>query len=230
MLLVGVAGGVHHFNHAGKHVRLGDVVVSMSTTSDDPMYAHCIKVGHGENNGFTYKIRPFTCKNKVLQNIALSLESIVRAEWTKVRPWEIYLEEGLENLKHQEIDFHRPASDKDLRRIRQANGSVVCFEHPVAMCKQEIRVNTPVVRHGAIGSGKLVTRIPDIRRHFSDTCGVCAFDLDFEAVLMSLEGNRNESMLVIRGVSDYVDGTQKEWQPYSALAAASYMKALIMAL
>lgn len=230
VLLVGVAGGVHHFNNAAKHVRPGDVVVSMTTVADEQMYVHCARVGNGEDGDFVYKIRPFACRNKILQNVALSLDSIVRAEWDKVRPWEIYLEEGYELLRDQEINFSRPTSDKDLRKIRQSDGSVVCMEHPVSLCAKDVRANTPEVRYGPIGSGRLVTRAQDVRKHFSDRSAICAFDLDFEAVLESLEGNRNESFLVIRGISDYFDGTRKEWQPYAALAAASYMKALIIAL
>jgi hypothetical protein len=34
--------------------------------------------------------------------------------------------------------------------------------------------------------------------------------------------------MIIRGISDYHDGTlNKEWQPYSSLCAASFMKTLI---
>jgi hypothetical protein len=51
-----------------------------------------------------------------------------------------------------------------------------------------------------------------------------------DAVLESLEGNGNESFLIIRGIVDYTDWSRKEWQPYSSMAAAAYMKTLIMDL
>ena len=51
----------------------------------------------------------------------------------------------------------------------------------------------------------------------------------FNQVLESIVGNRKESFTLIRGVSDYIDGTTKSvaWQPYSALAAAAIMKSII---
>jgi len=47
----------------------------------------------------------------------------------------------------------------------------------------------------------------------------------------SIAGNCKDSFLVIRGIADYGDGMSKrEWQPYAAVAAASYMKALLLSI
>ncbi|VDP79568.1 unnamed protein product [Echinostoma caproni] len=47
----------------------------------------------------------------------------------------------------------------------------------------------------------------------------------------SVLGNGLDSFLIIRGIADYVEGRQgTQWQPYAALAAASFMKAVIMEL
>ena len=47
-------------------------------------------------------------------------------------------------------------------------------------------------------------------------------------VLESIVGNRKESFLFVRGACDYFDGTKNVvWQPYSALAAAAFMKSVI---
>lgn len=41
-------------------------------------------------------------------------------------------------------------------------------------------------------------------------------------------GNRKDNYLVLRGIADYRDGTKrKDWQAYSALAAAAFMKAVV---
>ena len=40
----------------------------------------------------------------------------------------------------------------------------------------------------------------------------------------------NVFLLLIRGIADYTDGSRKEWQPYSSMAAAVYMKTFIMDL
>lgn len=218
----------NNYNH---HVRPGDVVVSMTTERRDPMYLHCARINHDPNSrGFIYTTRPFSCRNKTLQNVSMSLESIVKTEWRKPRPWDIYIEEGLINLGKQETSFNRPSSDKKLRVIRGNDGTGVSFEHPLPTLKQDLKLGIPNICYGAIGSGRLLSRTPAARTNFAIQSNIRAYDLDFEAVLESLEGNRNESFLVIRGISDYVDGTTKDWQPYAALTAAAYMKALVMAL
>ena len=65
---------------------------------------------------------------------------------------------------------------------------------------------------------------------------VRAFDAGFQAVMESIEGNRKESFILVRGVCDYEDGTAAEkargdaadWRPYSALTAAGVMKCIIL--
>jgi len=225
-----VAGGVPNLKDPSKHVRPGDVVVSMTSDKNSPMYLHCQAVNSSKNGQkFSCKVLPFSSKNKILQNVALSLDSIVRSEWMKPRPWEVYIDEGLEHLNGQEIRFKRPSSDKDLRFL-YVHGAMQYFDHPMPSSKYDMKVNAPCVRHAAIASGKLITRTPEVREEFAVTHQVAAFDLDMEAVLASLEGNRNESFLVVRGVCDYWDGSRRDWQPYAALAAAAYTKALVMAL
>ena len=42
-------------------------------------------------------------------------------------------------------------------------------------------------------------------------------------------GNRKDHYTLIRGISDYKDGTRrKEWQHYAALMAASVLKSLVL--
>ena len=44
VLIVGVGGGVPHYADASRHVRLGDVVVSVSQDSTEPTYVYCDSV------------------------------------------------------------------------------------------------------------------------------------------------------------------------------------------
>lgn len=84
------------------------------------------------------------------------------------------------------------------------------------------------VRFGLVGSGKIVARADDLRRDFAQLNNVKAFDLEYFPVVESLEGNGNDSFMVIRGCCDYHDGTKKEWRPYAALAAAAVMKCIVV--
>ena len=61
--------------------------------------------------------------------------------------------------------------------------------------------------------------------------GILAFDMEFDAVVDSVFGNRKDSYVLIRGVADYKDGSRrKEWQPYASLAAAAFTKAVICSM
>jgi hypothetical protein len=65
----------------------------------------------------------------------------------------------------------------------------------------------------------------------SEKYGILCFDNDMDQVMESIEGNRKESFIIIRSIVDYFDGTtSKEWHPYSALCAASFMKTLLCSL
>ena len=85
-----------------------------------------------------------------------------------------------------------------------------------------------MIRHGAIVSGKPIVNDEALRLDFAQRHEAVAFDTEFDQVLESIVGNRIESFAFIRGVCDYLDGTKNvQWQPYSALAAAAYMKTLV---
>ena len=88
--------------------------------------------------------------------------------------------------------------------------------------------DTPVIRQGAIVSGRPIVNDEPLRLDFAQRHNAVAFDTDFDQVLESIVGNRIECFAFIRGVCDYLDGTKNaQWQPYSALAAAAYTKTLI---
>ena len=86
------------------------------------------------------------------------------------------------------------------------------------------------VRFGQIASGKHVAKDGKLRKISGHSYGVREYDAEADAVLEALEGNRSEIFLIIRGIADYTDWSRKEWQPYSSMAAAAYMKTLIMYL
>ena len=65
----------------------------------------------------------------------------------------------------------------------------------------------------------------------SERFGIIGFDSDVDQVMESIDGNRKESFIIIRAISDYYDGsTSKEWQPYASLCAAAFTKTLLCAL
>ena len=57
------------------------------------------------------------------------------------------------------------------------------------------------------------------------------FDTELDAVVESIYGNRKDQYVLIRGITDYRDGTtEKEWQQYSSLMAASVFRSIVEAM
>lgn len=87
---------------------------------------------------------------------------------------------------------------------------------------------TPYIRCGSLGAGKPIVKVDELRMDFAARHQCVGFDTEFDQVLESIVGNRKDSFVFIRGVGDYLEGTKNiEWQPYAALTAASFMKALL---
>lgn len=229
VFLVGVGGSVPDYDDASKHVRLGDIVVSIPTGSKKYQYVHCEKVDYlHRTDEYSFNVKEWSCSEDTLQKVVQKFKVNVESSTESERPWDVYLEEASERLKAEESNFHRPFINTDRLYYTNPDGTVVEVEHPKGDKHYfEGRTN---VRFGAIAGGKHVAKDSKLRKVFARLYDVRAYDSEADAVLESLEGNRNESFLVIRGIADYADGTRKEWQPYSSMAAAAYMKTLIMGL
>ncbi|KAK3602326.1 hypothetical protein CHS0354_007120 [Potamilus streckersoni] len=233
VLLVGVGGGVPHYTDYSKHVRLGDVVVSLTNSKNDPLYIQCQKVEKiGSANGYTYNTSCWDCADRTLQNVVSSLRDITDSSVHVLKPWEPNIDQGLEILCSEESNFHRPSIKSDKLYYTKLDGTTVQVDHPLPTGHAALshRDGQPKIHYGVVGTGKLIARTDNLKRDFAQMNNVKAFDVDFSCVLDSLEGNRNESFLIIRGIADYQDGIKKEWQPYAAVVAAAYMKSLIMAM
>ena len=131
-------------------------------------------------------------------------------------------------LNSEDSNFRRPPAKTDRLFYTKPDSTVIEVEHPKP--SRTYREGQCNAHYGVIGSGKLVAKTDKFRFPYAQTHGVRAFDTNIEAVLDSLEGNRNESFIIIRGISDYADGARKEWQPYASLAAAAFMKSLVTSM
>ncbi|XP_076468513.1 uncharacterized protein LOC143299208 isoform X2 [Babylonia areolata] len=234
VLLVGVGGAVPHFTDYSKHVRLGDVVVSVPQDSSGSQYIHCQKVEKIPNTmGYSYLTRTWASRDQTLLSTVKSIRQQVEMRPYNDRPWDAFLEEGKDILKGDESSFHRPPIHRDKLFLTKPDGSIVQCNHPRPRSMYGapgFKEGQVTLRYGLIGSGKIVARAEDLRRDFAQMNCVKAFDTDYFPVLESMEGSGNTSFLVIRGCCDYIDGTKKEWRPYAALAAAAVMKAIVVQL
>ncbi|GAB1608339.1 uncharacterized protein LOC115212809 isoform X4 [Argonauta hians] len=231
VFVVGVAGGVPYYTDYYKHVRLGDVVISRGEDRD-VIYYYCEKILKNKSGDLQYIHKTFAPKDNCLQQTA---RKIVETSETNPgsKPWELYVEEGQKLLQGQEVHFMRPSSNTDRLYMNIGEDNVIEVEHPQP--PEEIAStfdpDKPRVHFGVLGSGRPVVKSDAIRLDFAGKYNIKAFDTEFDQVLESIEGNRKDSFMFIRGVSDYNDGSKnKEWQPYAALTAAAFMKTIIKAL
>ena len=139
-------------------------------------------------------------------------------------PWEKFLEEGVQYLLSHNIDCLPPSNDHLF--IKMSSGEIVQVDHPTGEHKRDY--TRPILRFGMIAGGKNLLTNDYFKSTLNEKCHVLCFDSEIDQVIAAVQGNRTESFMIIRGISDYQDGTlNKEWQPYSALCAAAFMKTII---
>ena len=157
--------------------------------------------------------------------------AVYRASFSQASNWEEYLRDALEELEQHEIRFFRPPPETDKLRREDERGRLREVQHPAIApgSARDMYPAVPVIHHGLVGSGKMLAKSQLLREQFSERYRVKVVDCGFQAVMDSIEGNRKDSFIIVRGICDYIDGAKrKEWQPYCALAAAAYMKQLVL--
>lgn len=233
VFLIGIGGGVPHYTDYNKHVRLGDVVISYPTPLNNKyIYVYCESAKTNENGDYHFETKEYCPPNLCLQEIAANLK--YQSENESNPPWQTYLKEGLDNLTNQtEHDFKSPPPESDKLYMAIGERDVIEVAHPTAPSDAIYkRINgCPRIHLAPIASGRYIARDDQLRQKFAVRFGALAFDTEMDAVVESILGNCRESFAVIRGISDYKDGSRiKEWQPYASLAAASVMKSIICAM
>lgn len=239
VFLVGVGGGIPHYTDHRRHVRLGDVVVSSPSDAAHYIYLFAEQLKNTpERPGTVTDLSDFTVKTWCPPQ--LKLQEVSQQLWEQrehdqsLRPWDNYIRDGIKALSDQESDFERPPPETDRLYMSIGGKDVIEVAHPSESAgESSTRIpGYPVVHFGAVGSGDgLLTREDGARHAFAEEHGVLAFDTGFNTVAESVCGSRKDHYMFVRGIADYKDGSKKkEWQPYAALAAAAFVKAVICAL
>lgn len=153
--------------------------------------------------------------------------------------WERYIEEARHRLQESDdLEFVRPAENTDKLYMSIGTNDVIEMAHPEPDHRYEDtgeddprKRGMPKIHFGAVGSGRLAVGNEQLRQDIALKFGIKAFDIEFDTVIESIFGNRKDRYIIIRGIADYKDGSRKkEWQPYAALSAAAYMKAILCRL
>ncbi|XP_076637134.1 uncharacterized protein LOC143349622 isoform X3 [Colletes latitarsis] len=233
VFLIGIGGGVPHYTDYNKHVRLGDVVISYPIPLNKKyIYVYCESVKANKSGDYHFETKEYCPPNLCLQEIAANLKE--QSENETNPPWQAYLKEGLDILSNQtEHDFKAPPPESDKLYMAIGERDVIEVAHPTAPldATNKRMDGCPRIHLAPVASGRHIARDDQLRQKFAVRFGALAFDAEMDAVVESILGNCRESFAVIRGISDYKDGSRiKEWQPYASLAAASVMKSIICAM
>lgn len=244
VFVVGCAGAVPHYTSYAKHVRLGDIVASAPDAKHPYIYVFCDEAKKDPKAGtVTYATKSWRPPQQDLQMLAQQLQHIHSVDST-FHPWKEFIDEGLERLAGQEnslMSFERPPAETDKLYMAIGETDVIQVSHPSNRGTSvddgepenvdEHEPTLPRVHLGPIGGGRAVIKDQTLRQDFATHYGCLGFDYEFDPVLESIFGNRKDHYMCIRGMSDYRDGMRnKEWQPYASLAAAAFMKAVIMTM
>jgi nucleoside phosphorylase len=88
----------------------------------------------------------------------------------------------------------------------------------------------PEVYRGVIGSADRLVRDTGTRNRLARTFGMLAVEMEGSGIAVGADLN-SLHWFVVRGISDYCDGGKNDlWQPYAALTAAAYTRALLSEL
>lgn len=233
VFIVGVAGGIPHYTDYRKHVRLGDVVVSAAVPDRSSLQCNGISSGSSGGKPFCYvfaneegDVKKYFPAEPVLQDIAARLQADER------RPWESYFVEGMTELRHKiENDYQRPAANTDKLYMNIGNKDVIEVAHPQPVDGVDGEEKAGRVHLGPIGCGRDLIKSDAARTDFAKQYGLLATDVEMDSVLDSIVGNCRDSFIVVKGIADYKNGlSNKKWQNYASLNAASVVKSIICAM
>jgi len=206
VVMVGIAGGIPDPDFVDAHVRLGDIVVS---NEQGIVQYDNLKLGSRE-----IKLRSTSSKPSArLVGATRLLES---ERLMGKYPWE-------ENAKLATAleGANRPPDSKDV--LYAWDGKTV-IEHPADITR---RPGQPKIHYGRIGASNALLKSPELRDQLRKSCNVKAIEMEGSGI-SDATWTAGQQYIVVRGICDYCDEKKNDlWQGYAAVAAASYVRALI---
>jgi nucleoside phosphorylase len=236
-LVVGIAGGVPHYESGGEREEmvLGDVVICVPGGGHSGVYAY--DQGAWKNEGELVQ-RGVT--NKPAPRL-LDAVNLLRTGFDRTR-----ISEALTSIRNKiEPDdrskFQDHSSDGERDRIFHSNYAHLNEMQSCKECKCDLKhsssrsargekavrvMDRPKVHYGCIGSANQLQMSAKKRDELRDSwMRVIAFEMEYVGVI------DNHPCITIRGISDYADGHKdKSWQAYAAATAAACAKIVLEAV
>ncbi|KAH7471890.1 hypothetical protein FOMA001_g13731 [Fusarium oxysporum f. sp. matthiolae] len=138
---------------------------------------------------------------------------------------------ALKKIKKRKKYSRRPASSDKLYRAdithppNSSEGcSVVCgddLSHILARTERDEEDDNPAIHYGLIASANQLMMDALVRDRLAAEKGVLCFEMEAAGLI------NHFPCLVIRGICDYSDSHNKDWQGFAAMVAAAYAKDLL---
>jgi nucleoside phosphorylase len=208
-LLVGVAAGLPNLSCSPpRDIRLGDVLVAYSPPSGDP--PAIVPYGMGKQKGDDDI--ELLCNGYSLPQTERIVGSAIGKIKVGKRDNQVILD-YYRSLAGTATQFPDPGQDNDL---------LYDGDQPVSRQRRPDAERTRAW-YGSIGSGDKLLKSSKVRDRIRDKFNVIGLEMEAAGVMNEIPvGN-------IRGVCDYGDERKnKDWQPYAAVMAAAFAKAVLL--
>jgi nucleoside phosphorylase len=218
-LMVGVRGGIPSTAH---DIRLGDVVISCPEGTVGGVVQYYIgKVGSGGEFHRTGSL------NFPPRSLLTAVTSIRAAELTDDPYFLEYITSATGRIIRTRKNFGKPGVNQDrlfkpehdhTKTAISCDGCLVEWEET----RDERESCDPQPHYGIIASGNSVIKHTRAREQLRQVTRALYFEMEAAGLMLDYP------CIVIRGICDYADSHKnKQWQGYTALAAASYAKKLL---
>ncbi|KAL2822904.1 WD40-repeat-containing domain protein [Aspergillus granulosus] len=207
-LLVGVAAGLPNLSFSPpRDIRLGDVIVALPDGKNPAILPYGLGKQTGQNE---FELLRYGHSLPPTEYIVGSAIGKIKASEQEAKAVLGYYKDVIQKAPK----FSDPGQDHDILYLSEDNISV-----------QRLRrrdTERTRVWYGSIGSGDRLLEIRHDRDELRDKYNVIGLEMEAAGVLHEIPvGN-------IRGVCDYGDERKnKDWQPYAAIMAAAYAKAVL---
>ena len=223
-LLVGVGGGIPSSRN---DIRLGDVVVSHPSGTNGGVVQY--DLGKVEGSGRWVSKGSLNSPPQIL----LSATETIKADRLRgTFSFTQHMEDACLNAQSIRKAFCRPDPRSDLlfkseyNHPADANSCDACNTTEL-LTRTPRTSKEPYVHYGTIASGNMVMKSGIFREIIAKSIDgghdVLCYEMEAAGLMPKFP------CLVIRGICDYADSHKsKAWQPYAAIVAASYAKALLL--
>lgn len=197
IIMVGIAGGIPSPDDSGKHIRLGDIVVSKGIVQYD-------FVKETDEDAI--------CRSEPSALLLEALNAISVKENDDIYEWKAYID------KYAVKRFKKPSCEDILH---DENGQII--SHP----DDELRDSYPRVFYGKIASANTLLKSYQKRQQLKKDFGVYAVEMEASGIADATWEMGTGYIVVRGICDYCDKYKNDDWQEYAALVAASYARDLI---